>query len=249
VVDDGSTDDTAAVLARFDDPRIRIITQPENRGLPAARNAGVDAAAGAWIVYGEDDCRFPADYATVLRDEAITHGADIVGAPWLHVESEDAIPEALEARRGTAEDIGLESVDVVPPAAVVTPFVPSRALFRRTVFDQIRWDEGYLVNAWREETDFTVRATRAGFTCLLTPRTYCYQVGSWSGGARRSRLRYEWWALRNNWRFLHRHGRWLAERGEIRGPVREQLSFAARRAWLTAAGTARARWERLIGRA
>ena len=42
VINDGSTDDTAAVLSRYGD-RIRVITQA-NRGLSAARNAGVRAS-------------------------------------------------------------------------------------------------------------------------------------------------------------------------------------------------------------
>ncbi len=186
---------------------------------------------------------------TVLRAEADAHGADIVGAPLFHVARAEDVPAAIAARRGRPEDVGIETVDLVPPTAVVTPFVPARALVRKAVFERVRWDEGYLVNAWREETDFTVAATRAGFTCLLTPRTYCYQVGTWGGGQSTRRLRYEWWALRNNWRFLRRHGAWLAQRGDIRGPVSAQLGFAARRARIVVTGTLRARWRRLRGRA
>ena len=46
-VNDGSTDNSAAVLESFrlQDERIRVITQ-ENQGLSAARNRGFDAAAG-----------------------------------------------------------------------------------------------------------------------------------------------------------------------------------------------------------
>jgi len=53
VVNDGSTDSTRAVLARFGD-RIRVIEQP-NRGVSAARNAGIRAAAGEYIALLDGD--------------------------------------------------------------------------------------------------------------------------------------------------------------------------------------------------
>src|SRR5262249_22184832 len=53
VVDDGSTDDTPAVLARFA-PRVRVHRQ-DNRGLSAARNAGVELARGDYIGFLDAD--------------------------------------------------------------------------------------------------------------------------------------------------------------------------------------------------
>ena len=55
VVDDGSTDDGAAVAARYA-PRVRCLRQP-NRGLSAARNAGLQAARGTWITFLDGDDR------------------------------------------------------------------------------------------------------------------------------------------------------------------------------------------------
>ena len=55
VVDDGSTDNTRDVVAAFLDPRIRYVHQ-ENRGAPAALNAGLRLARGAYVAFlGADD--------------------------------------------------------------------------------------------------------------------------------------------------------------------------------------------------
>lgn len=58
VVDDASTDDTADVLAPLAsaDRRLRIIRHDEPRGAPAARNAGIEAAAGPVVAFLDDDC-------------------------------------------------------------------------------------------------------------------------------------------------------------------------------------------------
>lgn len=53
VVNDGSTDGTRAELAKFGD-RIRVIDQ-ENKGVSAARNAGIRAAAGEYIAFLDAD--------------------------------------------------------------------------------------------------------------------------------------------------------------------------------------------------
>ncbi len=55
-VDDGSRDDTLAVLRALADaePRMRVIHQ-ENAGVSAARNAGMDAARGEWLFFIDAD--------------------------------------------------------------------------------------------------------------------------------------------------------------------------------------------------
>ncbi len=56
-VDDGSTDDTPAILRRHaqEDRRIRIITNSPNKGLPGALNTGFAAARGALHTWTSDD--------------------------------------------------------------------------------------------------------------------------------------------------------------------------------------------------
>ncbi|MCW3050006.1 MAG: glycosyl transferase, family 2 [Solirubrobacterales bacterium] len=63
VVDDGSTDTTAAIAGRF--TGVKLI-RTENRGLSAARNTGLDAASGDIIAYLDDDARPDAHWLRYL---------------------------------------------------------------------------------------------------------------------------------------------------------------------------------------
>ncbi len=247
VVDDGSSDDTPQVCSRFADPRLRIIRHELNRGVPVARNTGLEAATGGWVLFGEDDCRFPLDYATVLLAEARRHNADIVGAPLLHAPGTVEQIAAIAAAAPRIEKPSMEDVGSFPRQAFETPFLPARALVRRSVFELVRFDGGFLVNAYREETDFFVQAARAGFRCLFTGETYCYQFGNWDGGAHQSStLRYEYWAARNNWRFLNRHGAWLIEQNYIRGRTASQIRFVLQRLAIVLRGATRSRISRAV---
>jgi glycosyltransferase involved in cell wall biosynthesis len=72
VVDDGSTDETPAVMAEqmASDPRVRYIRQ-DNAGAPTARNRGVQAARGDWIAFQDSDDEWaPGFLASVLPQAA-----------------------------------------------------------------------------------------------------------------------------------------------------------------------------------
>ena len=71
LVDDGSSDASAAMVAR-EFPDVNLIRQP-NRGVSAARNRGILAANGDWVaLLDSDDCWMPHKIET-LRAAAATH--------------------------------------------------------------------------------------------------------------------------------------------------------------------------------
>lgn len=60
VTDDGSTDGTAAAVARYNDPRIRMDVLPENRGISGAMNATIARAKGRYLaILNSDDWALP----------------------------------------------------------------------------------------------------------------------------------------------------------------------------------------------
>ncbi|HEY1457649.1 MAG TPA: glycosyltransferase family 2 protein [Solirubrobacteraceae bacterium] len=246
VIDQRSNDGTEEMIAREfgGDERVRLLRQAGD-GLSSARNAGCRVAHGEWIVVSDDDLRYPRDYGPTLKRVASREKADIVGAPWLHVDGKDmesAFAEAQRRRGGIPE---IDDHSVIPERELETPFMPAPALINHQVFERIQFDENYGNTGWRDETDFFVQATRSGFRCILTPATAMYQLEQWEGGSRRPRLEYEWSAIKNNWRFLSRHGEWLTEQSHIKSPTRAQLRFVAKRMRLTLVGFMGARLKRL----
>jgi len=55
VVDDASTDDTAAVVDGFDDDRVSYLAHASNRGGSAARNTGIERARGEYVAFLDSD--------------------------------------------------------------------------------------------------------------------------------------------------------------------------------------------------
>ena len=60
VVDDDSTDDSRSIARSFDDPRITLLENDENRGLTASLNRALEAATGTYVARQDaDDCSEP----------------------------------------------------------------------------------------------------------------------------------------------------------------------------------------------
>lgn len=78
-VNDGSPDGCAEILQAYvrKDGRVKIITQ-ENRGLSAARNAGIQYAAGEYVMFVDGDDWIDVDTCSVAVQAVREHGADLV---------------------------------------------------------------------------------------------------------------------------------------------------------------------------
>jgi glycosyltransferase involved in cell wall biosynthesis len=78
VVDDGSTDNTAGVVAALGDD-IRYIRLKQNRGVSAARNAGVHAARGECLAFlDSDDLWMPDKLRKQIRLMQANEGCELV---------------------------------------------------------------------------------------------------------------------------------------------------------------------------
>ena len=89
VVDDGSVDDTPAVLSAIDDDRLRVVRRA-NGGLSRARNTGLDAARGDWVTFIDDDDRAEPGWLATFRQQ-VDPGTGIVCCGATFVTSEGVV--------------------------------------------------------------------------------------------------------------------------------------------------------------
>ena len=84
-VDDASTDGTRDILQAYDDGRLRVVTQPVNRGKGAALRLGFSEATRPYVIVQDADLEYdPAEYpkvlAPLLSDEAdVVYGSRFSG--------------------------------------------------------------------------------------------------------------------------------------------------------------------------
>jgi GT2 family glycosyltransferase len=156
VVDDGSTDETAAIAKRFP---VRVI-ETENRGLSAARNTGLAAATGDVVAYIDDDCVPDPDWLTYLALSFMStpHGA--VGGP--NVPPHDgAVAECVARAPG-----GPTHVLVSDREAEHIP--GCNMAFRKAVLDQLGgFDPRFRIAG--DDVDICWRLQDAGWTIGFSP--------------------------------------------------------------------------------
>ena len=96
VVDDGSTDSTAAIARQYDYRLIRT----ENRGLSNARNTGLKAATGEIVAYIDDDAYPDPHWLTYLAATFLSTSYAAVGGPNLAPPGDGPIAECIARAPG-----------------------------------------------------------------------------------------------------------------------------------------------------
>jgi cellulose synthase/poly-beta-1,6-N-acetylglucosamine synthase-like glycosyltransferase/peptidoglycan/xylan/chitin deacetylase (PgdA/CDA1 family) len=207
VVDDGSTDGTAALVDQLGLPCVRVLRQP-NLGKPAALNAGIAAATSDLVVTVDADTVFEAE---TLRRLVAPFSDPAVGAAsgntkvgnrkrligrWQHIEY--VMGFNLDRRLYHV----LRCMPTVPGAV---------GAFRREALAQVG---GFSAATLAEDTDMTIAIGRAGWRVV-----YAEDARAWTeapaslSGLWRQRYRWSYGTMQAVWK--HKAALWRRGEGRI----------------------------------
>ncbi|WP_432806801.1 glycosyltransferase family 2 protein [Methylocystis echinoides] len=133
VVDDGSTDNSLAIVRRYE-PRVRVISC-QNRGVSAARNTGITATKSQWIVFLDADDLLETD--TLVRRVTVAKKAqaDVAITDWLEV-IDDGFGNLTERCRRTIDWAALET-DAELATAVHAWATTAAILYSRRIVERV----------------------------------------------------------------------------------------------------------------
>lgn len=149
LVDDGSPDRCGALCDAYaeKDARVTVIHR-ENGGLSSARNAGLDAAAGAYIAFTDSDDFIAADMMETLLRTAQQENADVVRCNYARFRTEDDLPDCGDDTNAVRRYTSPEAVRVflADPYSRRKAFQPTvcPALYRADTIRALRFPVGLL---------------------------------------------------------------------------------------------------------
>lgn len=172
VVDDCSTDETAAVVHQFRDNRIRLLQNEQNRGQSYSRNRAMQEAKGEWLALLDADDWWSPKRLAVLLEIAEDEKVDMIADDLLRVYTEDE-------QRGTSV-LSTRGARVEKPIQIpMITFIEwdlgiMKPLIRRTFWHTagIQFDES--LRAGEEDFPFFLQCLIQGAKFLLVPEAYYF---------------------------------------------------------------------------
>ena len=169
VVNDGSTDSTAAILNGYRD-RIRIVSVP-NGGPAKARNVGVAESTGTYLAFLDaDDMWLPGKLKTMIAALEKNPSATLAFSEFRHIDKDGLV--CAESSFGHAPSMD----ELLTPRLL--PILPSTWVLRRQTFDRIAGFNEEFRGAGLEDTWVLMLLRELGEFVYISDKLTLYRIGS-----------------------------------------------------------------------
>lgn len=175
IVDNGSTDGTTEMLSAFF-PTIKVIVNPENLGVAMARNQGIKASTGKYILILDNDTIVNHEAIAGMLDYIQSHPeAGVVACRLLN--SDKTVQQSLKPYPGLMIKLhnvlgikGRETIFPTSPDGTIHPtyVIGACQMFRRQIIENIGMLDSRIFYG-PEDADFCIRATKAGYKICYLP--------------------------------------------------------------------------------
>jgi GT2 family glycosyltransferase len=234
IVDNGSTDDSAQVIAAHL-PEVILVRNPTNLGFAGGMNAGIKAAldrGAESVLILNNDTVIDKTMVETLVEAQTALKANVIGPAIYYYDTPERIwklGDVCSPWLPMPRPVTQQSSAFAAGKPFQVDYVTGCGMWAsRQVFEQVGlFDESYFM--YYEDADFCRRVRQAGFSIWCVPRARMWHKVSVSARKDKPTNRYHW--AMNQVRFYHRH-----PHGRI-GALREiylvakLLSTAARDLW------------------
>lgn len=169
LVDDGSPDDCGNICDDYAkrDSRVRVIHK-ENGGLSSARNAGIEIASGAYIMFVDSDDYIASNMVETLYQRMRQDDSDMVVCGSQKVDEKGNL---LPNSEGIHNQNGIYTADEFYPLLFLCFVEAWGKLYKRTAFEDIRFPVGKL----HEDVFVTYKAVeKCAKISVLAEKLYYY---------------------------------------------------------------------------
>ena len=226
VIDEGSTDDTTAMLSRLGDARVRVLRHELPHGVSTARNRGAAVAVGEWLGFVDDDDLWAPDKLAQQLRAAASTGRDWVYTGCVNISDEGHI---VYGRPPLAP----EQIMAVLPRYNAIPGGGSNVVVRRAAWQRVGPFDTRLRNT--EDWEMWIRLAKEGPPACVERPLLAYRVHGANASlditeiVRGTKLIERLHHTTADWGYIHR---WLAEsylrRGQRSAALAQFLRAAMR---------------------
>lgn len=181
VVDNHSSDGSVEAI-RHDFPKVTVIENGRNLGFTGGNNVGIRwglARVGDYFFLLNNDVEIASDALSIMVERAESHPQEGIFGPktykYYQRDTLDFVGGKYSWLTGKTQSVGDGEKDIGQyDEPLAFDFINGHAfLIKREVIEKIGLlDEGYF--AYNEETDWCIRARRAGYKCVYVPQAVAW---------------------------------------------------------------------------